>query len=144
VKLLFLAMAIAAATTPTPHAEVDWAELNVDEALQRASEEGKRVFALFDAPWCGPCKTLHRKVLDTPEGGELLAPTIAIRVNIDEERNRPFVKRYRARVVPTALVLRADGTEVGRVRGFPGRARWMKRIRALIGEGDDREDGPSF
>jgi len=107
---------------------VQWEELSIEHALDRARAEGKRVLVKFDAEWCSYCRTLDEEVLSTREGGALTRDLIAVRFDFDAEENRPLVERYVVLGLPTTLVLTPDGTQVGRIMGYEDRATWVAEL----------------
>lgn len=130
--------------TPAPTADVTWSDMPLEEAIERAQEQGRKVFIFFHATWCGPCKSLDKKVFSTAEGGELLADTIALRLDVDDDANKEHVSKHRIRVLPTSLVLDGSGKSIGKIKGFPGRARYLKRLRSMLGVKRDAPSEPSF
>jgi thioredoxin-like negative regulator of GroEL len=136
VGLALVAAAVAfivfGGTEPGPAAAqgVDFRDMTIDEALELAAEEQRRVFVKFDAEWCTYCRTLDEEVLSTPEGGALTADVVAVRVDFDAEENRRFVERYVVLGLPTSLVLASDGTQVARIQGYHGRDSWITELEA--------------
>ena len=98
---------------------------NLDEALAKAKQEGKLVYACFSgSDWCGWCKKLEREVFAQPE----FVPAVEkdyVLVFIDtpsnkgvlteraKKENPKLVKKYGIRGFPTALILDGDGNKVG-------------------------------
>ncbi len=53
---------------------------------------------------------------------------VVFRVNITIPENRRLQRKYGVRGLPTTLVLDEDGTEAGRIVGYPGRSRWLQKL----------------
>lgn len=106
---------------PTPAALTAGATL--DDAIAAAAADGKVVFVVAHADWCGPCQTLKRGALSDPEVEQWLA-TNAHSVSLDVTRmdasTPEWVKRAGKELgissIP-AMVLMRDGTVVSRQVG---------------------------
>jgi len=106
--------------TSTPAGFTD----NLDEALAKAKQEGKLVYACFSgSDWCGGCRKLEREVFAQPE----FVPAVEkdyVLVYIDSPGNKgvlseraktenpKLVKKYGIKGFPTAIVLDGDGKKV--------------------------------
>lgn len=101
-----------------------------EAALTQAAAEKKIVLAVFTgSDWCGPCQLQSTQVfatlyfdywakkravlleLDFPEHHTLPAPLV--------QQNDALKKKYGVEAFPTTLGLDPDGTERGRVVGYP-------------------------
>ncbi|MBW2461230.1 MAG: thioredoxin family protein, partial [Deltaproteobacteria bacterium] len=107
---------------------VEWQDLTMRQALDRAAAEDRRVFVKFDAEWCSYCRKLEDEVLATAEGASITADMIAVTFDFDDEDNRALVEQYVVLGLPTSLVLTADGTQVGRIQGYHGREEWVSEL----------------
>jgi thioredoxin-like negative regulator of GroEL len=111
ILILFLLVSITAA------AGGPFLDLGVDDALKRAAEEEKVVFIDFFADWCGPCKEMDKTTFADEKVIEWLSKH-TVPLKVDTDRDKATAQRYRVRVMPTLLFLRADGTELQRVEGL--------------------------
>lgn len=115
---------------------VAWQKISVDEALNRARAENKRVFLSFSASWCPYCQKLEHELLDQPEGRSLLSDFIPIQIDFDAPENRPLIERFVVLVLPTCVVLTGDGTQVARIIDYETKAKWIAELRAAKVAGD--------
>ncbi len=121
--------ALSNGETPVAEAQgVEWQDLTMRQALDRAAAEDRRVFVKFDAEWCSYCRKLEDEVLSTAEGGTITEDMIAVTFDFDDEENRALVEQYVVLGLPTSLVLTADGTQVGRIQGYHGREEWVSEL----------------
>ena len=65
------------------------------------------------------------------EGQRLKREMVFFEVDVDVPENKELQRRYRARRLPTTLVLSADGKELGRLVGYRNAQSWLKRLRSL-------------
>jgi len=101
------------------HAEgVEWQELTVDEALERASEQGTQVMLDVYATWCGPCHRLDAEVFSTEVAAAATSELVNIRIDAEAGEGPQVLERFHVVGYPTVLLLNADGTEIDRVFGF--------------------------
>lgn len=127
-----LGFAIAVVLTLGLSAEVaragTWSERRIDDALQ-GLRPGQVVLVEVGAEWCGPCQQLKNEVLDTPAGRELLGDDIGILVDFDSDYGQEVKRGYGVMVVPSLLVLHAEGFEIGRVQGYRSKREWIDAVR---------------
>ncbi|MCS6970649.1 MAG: thioredoxin family protein [Planctomycetota bacterium] len=114
-------------------------------AAARARAENKLILANFTgSDWCGWCIRLKSEVFDTAEfaawAKEKVVPLVIdfpMRSPLppaQARENEELQNRYRIQGYPTIVILRPDGSEVGRlgyVRG--GAAAWIAAAEKIIG-----------
>jgi len=83
---------------------------------------------VFSAQWCGPCKILHKNVIDKLHSNEDNNFEIK-EIDIDAAENQELVEQYGIRSVPTMIFFK-DDTEIHRVIGNVS----MKDMTALLGK----------
>ncbi|MBN2362309.1 MAG: thioredoxin family protein [Deltaproteobacteria bacterium] len=115
------AQARAEAALPAPPVVpvgVRFAELGIDDAIAVAQQQHRAVVALIAADWCPGCQQLKREMLDTAAAGFLSDRALAVRLDFDAAATAPLIRRFNIISLPTLLVLRPDGSEIGRVEGY--------------------------
>jgi thioredoxin 1 len=80
----------------------------------------------FWAPWCGPCKRLH-PMFDAAASGQADHSLRFARVNVDE--NAGVAAAYNVMSIPTIITFDAEGREIEREIGLPGRRRLEQMVR---------------
>lgn len=91
----------------------------VDAAFATAAARGVPVLLDFAAVWCPPCNQLAAEVLHP--GAPALDAVVVATVDVDDPTSWPVKNRYRVGGYPTVVLARADGAELGRIVGYPGR-----------------------
>ena len=95
---------------------VNFSDLNVEEAIEKASEEGKLVFMDFYASWCTPCKWMEQTTLsDRRVTSTLNSNFISVKVNIDDVEGFQMKNKYEVNFLPTILILSSEGKMVERI-----------------------------
>jgi len=104
-----------------------------DELLAKAAKDQKLVFIDGYTTWCGPCKMLAAKTFPQTEVGDFMNPRF-ISAQIDMERGEgpELAHRYGISAYPTMLILRPDGTLVGKVVGYHEPQPFLDRIREIL------------
>jgi uncharacterized protein YyaL (SSP411 family) len=95
---------------------MDWQSLDVD-TFARAAQEERLVLLSVGAVWCHWCHVMDEETWEDPAiEARLEAHYLAVRVDQDA---RPDVsERYERWGWPATVILRADGTELAKLRGF--------------------------
>lgn len=103
----------------------------VQEALDQAGREGKLVLVDFYADWCVPCKRMLKETFQDPRVVAELAHFVFLKVDTDEHPDVP--KHFGVAGIPDVRILKADGTEVARFRGFKEANTVVETLRAARG-----------
>jgi len=89
------------------------AKKEIEQALQRAVAEGKRVLLVFGANWCYDCHVLDRALHEGEAGRVMRQSFLLVHVDIGEgDKNLDLVKQYKTTLdkgVPVVVVLNRDG-----------------------------------
>jgi thiol-disulfide isomerase/thioredoxin len=94
-----------------------FADLSFDAAAQEAAHTGKILLVDFYTTWCGPCRLMDKRTWTDAEVIKLLQQkTVALR--IDAEKQSDLANRYGIGAYPSVLLIKSDGTELGRLVGY--------------------------
>ncbi len=108
------------------------------DAFARAAREHRVVVLDFGAVWCPPCNLLAAEVLHAePPPAELGAVVVAA-IDVDDPSSWAIKDKYAVGGYPTVVVARADGEELGRLVGYPGREAWLAWLAATAGRAAPR------
>jgi thiol:disulfide interchange protein len=108
-----------------------WFDGPYEDALAEARAEQKLVFIDFWASWCPPCKKLEKETFPHPEVRAELAKMVSLSIDAESPAGAPVAAKHRVGGYPTLLVLRSDGTEVGRHAGFLPPAEFLEKLAAF-------------
>jgi thiol-disulfide isomerase/thioredoxin len=88
------------------------------EVLQQAGREGKLAFVDFYANWCDPCKQVDATVFPDPKVQAWLEQhTVPVAIDGERGQGQELRERFQLKFYPTFLLLKPDGTELGRYVG---------------------------
>ncbi|MEK6248527.1 MAG: DUF255 domain-containing protein [Planctomycetales bacterium] len=108
--MLALMLAVLLGSKNLAAGEIQWLG-SIEEAKQVAGQSGRLVLVHFWSTTCPPCVLLEREVYSQPgiasQLGQYFVP-----VKINVEQYPGLSQRYQVRVVPTDLILAADGQVV--------------------------------
>lgn len=100
-----------------------------EKALSLLERTPNRVLLVeVTADWCRPCQQLAMEVLDTPNWAPHVGQDLTLRVDFESDEGQALKRRYGVLGLPTLLVLKAGGEELGRVEGYPGRHEWLEAV----------------
>ncbi len=108
----------------------------MDETAVRsaAAANGKPILILATADWCGPCQALKKTTLSDPTiAGELQQRfnLLLLDVTDSDSPGIPTAQKLGVEGIPTLVVQKSDGTELGRTVGFSspeGFRAWLKSL----------------
>ena len=105
-------------------------ETSLASATARAAKEGKPVFAVATATWCGPCQNLKRDSLSDPEVLRLIGEH-AVPVMVDVDKDREGAVALRVRGIPLTAVV-VDGRIVARLEGYQPPGAYRSFVEAAL------------
>jgi len=90
------------------------AKKEIDEALEKAVKDKKRVMLIFGANWCYDCHVLDRALHEGDAGQIVKEKFVLVHVDIGEgDKNLDLAKKYQTPLdkgVPAVAILKGDGT----------------------------------
>lgn len=106
-----------------------------DEAMKKAQEEKKELFADFYAEWCGPCKAMASEVFTLPEVGEYFnSHFVCVQIDVDAKENKDIAKKYNVTALPTMVFISREGKELRRIQGGVPPEALIKEAKIATGE----------
>jgi uncharacterized protein len=142
-KALLLALAAvslagcASSEKPAP-AKIAWQPWS-EAAFDRAKIDRKLVLLDLGAVWCHWCHVMDKETYGNPEIAAYMDEHfVAIHVNQDERPD--LANRYEDYGWPATILFTADGTELGKFRGFMPPKRLLALLEAFVA---DPTPGPS-
>jgi len=119
-------------------AEIAWQPWS-DSAFETAKRENKLVLLDLGAVWCHWCHVMDRETYGDAEVAKYLGEHfVAIHVNQDERPD--LANHYEDYGWPATILFAADGTELGKFRGFMSPDRLLALLKAFVA---DPTPGPS-
>lgn len=92
----------------------------LDEFIINNYENGFAVLLYFGALWCGPCKQLKKR-LDEPDTSKIMPKLVVGYLDVDDDNNESFVKKYKIDSLPTQIFIKLDKNKVietTRIEGY--------------------------
>lgn len=89
--------------------------LTFEQASERSLKEGKPIFAVFSATWCGPCQAFKRGALSDPRAEKFVKENF-IPAYVDIDQQKSAARMFKVSSIPAIAVIK--GTE--RLRGAIG------------------------
>lgn len=85
---------------------------DLDVALTLSKDTGQKIVLIFSADWCGHCQNLKR---DFPQIKEFDDKIVCI---LDSDKNKKMTRQFKAKSLPTSVILSKDGQELSRIVGY--------------------------
>ena len=126
--LLLLPMfAIAAEHEPAP---------TVEAALAQAQREHVPLFVDFQAQWCYSCYYMASHVLTGAQWQAASKRMHAIEVDADSPDGAAWMKKLAVKALPSYVVLKGDGSELGRITAEQSREKFYPALERILAGGD--------
>lgn len=107
---------------PAPKAEVDgiqFTEASWKDILKKAKAEKKIIFLDAYASWCGPCKTLQKKVFTQKAVGDFYnARFINVKMDMEKGEGPALSQVYPLEAYPTMLYIDGNGHVLKKIIGL--------------------------
>jgi len=82
-----------------------------EQALELAGKEDKLIFLDAYASWCGPCKSLQKKVFPSEKVGNFYnANFINVKMDMEKGEGIALAKKYGLRAYPSLFFINHNGT----------------------------------
>ena len=118
------------------HAVARTAPQTLDEALKQAQAEHLPVFADFQAQWCYSCYFMATHVLTGPEWQVMEKRMVVVEVDADSPDGARWMKQLNVKALPMFVVLKSDGSELGRVVAEQPRVKFYAQMQKILSGGD--------
>ena len=86
----------------------------LDEAIEMAKKEGKKIFIDSYAPWCVPCKKMNKTFRDPKLVDYFNKKFINVKINMDGRLGSRLHTQFQVVFLPTLLFLDSNGNVVYR------------------------------
>ena len=108
----------------------------VDAALAQARREHVPVFVDFQAQWCYSCYFMATHVLNGPQWQALAKRMHAIEVDADSPDGAAWMKKLAIKALPSYVVLKPDGSELGRITAEQSREKFYPALERILAGSD--------
>lgn len=137
--IAYNAMVFSFATTEERETVIPFTLVHSQSELQQkldtARKEGKRVFVEFFAGWCGDCQAMDKKVFNQAEIQQAMAGLVNIRVDISEksEEVSRIKKHYGIYGIPTLMFFDSEGKRLSQfgAAGFVSKTEMLDLLQAV-------------
>lgn len=100
---------------------------SLSDALQKANNTDKKVFAVFESDTCVYCKQLRQNTLNDNQVMEKLNESYVVTIiNIND--NPEIASKYNVYSTPTMLILDSEGNELQSIEGYWGPSELLTKI----------------
>lgn len=101
-----------------------------EQAVQKATNEGKLIFLDCFTSWCGPCKMMARNIFPLKEVGDAINPHyISIQIDMEKGEGPELAKRLQISAYPTFIIFNNKGQELGRFLGGSDATTFVKKVK---------------
>ena len=100
------------------NAQIQFQKISFEAAKAKAQQENKEIFVDFWATWCKPCIAMEKETFSNKEVSEAInAKYIPLKIDVDYFAGMDVKEKYNASVLPTILIINANGDVQRRLLG---------------------------
>lgn len=115
--------------TLTTSAQIKFQKISLEEAKEQAQQQNKEIFIDFWAIWCKPCLAMEKETFSDPEVGKAInSKYIPIKIDVDYFDGMDAKEMYNVGVLPTILIINANGDVQRRLLGQKSPASLMQEL----------------
>jgi len=112
---------------------INFQELTLQEGIDKANKENKKLFIDVYATWCGPCKYLSKNVfVDDDLGAFINEHFIALKLDGERDDGLVLMEEFSLDSYPTMLFLNADKELLKKIVGAVGAEAIQSSANAII------------
>ena len=112
---------------------VNFEHLSFREALDKAKSEQKYVFMDCYTSWCGPCLQMATREFVKPEAGTYFNEKfVCVKYDMERGEGIQLRERFKVTAYPTFLLLKSNGTEIGRLVGGNELLPFIEKVEYLL------------
>ncbi len=139
-RSIFTALLLALGSVAAQAGGIDFFHGSFEEALNKASEEGKLVFVDAYAVWCGPCKRMSNQVFPREDVGAFYNDNfVNLKIDMERDEGKTFGRKFPVSSYPTLLYISPEGELVQRVVGAQDPANLIKQGQLALRKTDRSE-----
>lgn len=133
-KVLLISIALLSAVLLK--AQTEFQNLSFEDALKQAEQEKKNVLVDCYTTWCSPCRTMSQEILPLEAVGNYLnSRFVCVQYDMEKTEFKSLVRKYKVEAYPTFLLLKPDGTLIGKVVGLTKTGdEFINRIKLELGD----------
>lgn len=105
---------------------------NLPEALALATKENKLLFVDFAAPWCPACVRLDTEIFKEKTFKKITKDLITLTLNSDLNTNHEAFKKYDVKILPTLIIMKANGDEIYRMIDYKPLAEFNEELKLAL------------
>ena len=88
------------------------------KVIKKAKKEKKLIFVDCYTSWCGPCRQMATREFVKPEAGTYFNEKfVCVKYDMERGEGIQLRERFKVTAYPTFLLLKSNGTEIGRLVG---------------------------
>lgn len=110
--------------------------LSFEQGLTQAQAQQQPLIVDFHAPWCYSCYFMATNILTGADWAAVERKAVVVEVDADSPDGAALMQKYGIKFLPSYLVLRGDGDELGRILGEKTRAEFYPQLNRLLDSGE--------